>query len=114
MQLTDAGFVVKTAPSGADAIALIRQDPNGVDVLLTDYAMPMMTGVELISAARQYRSNLPAVIITGYAELDAIKSRPQDVAVLAKPFTIDGLLDALGTSLGRSEQPVQLARQPSI
>ena len=114
MQLTDAGFVVETASSGADAIALIRKDPNGLDVLVTDYAMPMMTGVELISAARQYRPSLPAVIITGYAELDAIKSRPQDVAVLAKPFTIEGLLDALGTGLGRSEEPVQLLRRPRV
>ena len=99
MQLTDHGFVVETASSGVEAIAMIGQDPARLDVLLTDYAMPLMSGLELVSAARQHRVDLPAVIITGYAELDAMSRRPGNVAVVTKPFTIDALLEVLKSSL---------------
>jgi DNA-binding NtrC family response regulator len=50
-----------------------------------------MSGADLIRRARNLLPGLPAVIVTGYAELDSIARRPEDVQVLAKPFTSDQL-----------------------
>jgi CheY-like chemotaxis protein len=101
MQLAEGGFIVSSASSGVEAIALIGRDPDAFDVLLTDYAMPLMSGLELVEAARKHRPDFPAVIVTGYAELDAMKARPPDVRVLSKPFSTTALLEALELSLLR-------------
>jgi PAS domain S-box-containing protein len=104
MQLTEGGYRVTSASSGVEAISMIGQNPEKYDLLLTDYAMPMMSGLELVEAARRYRPLLPAVIVTGYAQLEAISTRPHDVAVVAKPFTLAGLTDAVARSLRRDPE----------
>ena len=80
--LEDMGHRVQDASSGRMALELLAQHP--FDLIVTDYAMPGMTGVELIEAARQLRPDLRAVIVSGYAELPdgGIISVPR----LAKPF----------------------------
>jgi PAS domain S-box-containing protein len=65
--LEDAGFVVLTAASGAEAIARLETD-EPLDVLVTDYAMPGMDGIALIRQARTRRPDLPCMILTGYVE----------------------------------------------
>ena len=104
MQLSEEGFKVATASSGVEAIEMINQDPNAYDVLLTDYAMPLMSGLDLVAAARRHRARFPAVIITGYADVEAMKSRPNDVVVVAKPFTLANLLNALENSLSSTQR----------
>lgn len=99
MQLTEEGYQVQSAASGVEALTLIEQNPDAFDVLLTDYAMPLMTGLDLIAAARRQRTSLPAVVITGYAEVEAMKNRPDNVIVVAKPFTMASLILALESSL---------------
>jgi hypothetical protein len=46
MQLAEHGYVVTSVSSGVEAIAMIGQAPAKFDLLLTDYAMPMMSGLE--------------------------------------------------------------------
>jgi CheY-like chemotaxis protein len=99
MQLAEGGYLVSGASSGVEAVAMIGQDPHRFDVLLTDYAMPMMSGLELVEAARRHRPDLPAVIMTGYAQLEAMNARPSNVAVVSKPFTAAILGDAINRSL---------------
>ena len=99
MQLLESGFRVTAAASGIEAIAMIGEDPLRFDLLLTDYAMPMMSGLELVEGARRLRPNMPAVIITGYAQLEAMNSRPADVSIVSKPFTMQVLAEAIERSL---------------
>jgi signal transduction histidine kinase/DNA-binding response OmpR family regulator len=99
MQLAESGYAVTSASSGVEAIAMIGQDPMKFDILLTDYAMPMMSGLELVDAARKHRADFPAVIMTGYAQLEAMNSRPQDVTVVSKPFSGVALVDTIERSL---------------
>lgn len=99
MQLEEAGFRISSASSGVEAISIIGEDPDRFDVLLTDYAMPMMSGLELVAAARQHRPEFPAVIVTGFAEVEAMKSRPDNVMVIPKPFTAAALVEALESTL---------------
>ncbi len=63
-------FVVTTASDGLAALALLDVG-QPADVLVTDYAMPGMNGLALIGEARKRRPDLPALLLTGYAEADA-------------------------------------------
>ena len=79
------GIDVVRVGSGPEALDLVRTGDQ-VDALVTDFAMPGMTGVALIAEARRMRPRLPAIIITGYAGVEEIAALPSDVAVLRKPF----------------------------
>jgi CheY-like chemotaxis protein len=55
--------------------------------MISDYAMPHLSGTEFLRAARELCPDIPSLIITGYAEEDAIDDRPDGVEILLKPFT---------------------------
>jgi len=97
--LRDLGHSVVEASDGAGVLSLLRTDPNCCELLITDYAMPHVSGAEVIRQARALRPGLPAVIITGYADAQSISRRPEDVLVLAKPFTADQLTGAIAASV---------------
>jgi FixJ family two-component response regulator len=62
--------------------------------------MPMVSGLDVVRFARNVRADWPALIITGFADANAIAGRPEDVPVLFKPFTDAALVDrskALGS-----------------
>lgn len=86
--LEELGHRIVEAQSGPDALALLNVADRPYDLVVTDYAMPRMSGTELVREARGCRDGLPALIITGYADASGIADRPADVAVLAKPFTL--------------------------
>jgi PAS domain S-box-containing protein len=66
--LEDLGHDVIETHSGAKAVAVLR-DAQRVDLMITDFSMPGMTGLQLARAARQLRPELPILLATGYAEL---------------------------------------------
>lgn len=81
--LQDLGYDVTEAGSGAEALATLR-DGFRPDVLVTDYLMPGMNGVELVQAVRQQLPDLPALMISGYADVaDGLAGR---LPRLSKPF----------------------------
>ena len=81
--LRDIGYQVLTAASGGEALSLLRAD-NGIDLIISDYLMPGMNGVDLIQRARAIAPDVPALLITGYSN---IASGPgADLPRLAKPF----------------------------
>jgi len=65
------------------------------DAVVSDYAMPGVNGIDLIHEIRNIQPGLPAVIITGYADLGSGTSLPDGAVVLYKPFPRDRLLHAL-------------------
>ncbi|CAN7743973.1 response regulator [Mesorhizobium amorphae] len=93
--LRQSGFAVTCAAGGAEALAMIEQEPHEFHVIVTDFAMPLVSGVEVIRFARNLRSDWPAVIITGYADADAIADRPSNVPLLNKPFREKDLIDSI-------------------
>ena len=58
------------ADSGEKALELLKRQP--VDVIVSDQRMPGMTGIELLRAARELNPNAMRILLTGYADLDAI------------------------------------------
>ena len=65
------------------------------DVMVSDFAMPDMDGVELIKRARLLQPGLPAMVTTGYAEIGSAEALPPDVEVLHKPFQRHQLIEAV-------------------
>lgn len=87
-QLVELGYTALEAYSGREALAHIESHPE-IAALITDFSMPLMTGVELAEAALAIRPNLPVLLTTGYAEL------PEGTACqlprLEKPFSEEQL-----------------------
>jgi CheY-like chemotaxis protein len=104
--LKDLGHRVIEASDGPEVFALLANAPDCCDLLITDYAMPHVSGAEVIRHARALRETLPAIIITGYADESSIARRPDDVLVLAKPFTPDQLKNVMRNAV--TERPAAL------
>lgn len=99
--LSDAGYVVRQASSGRQALSLLR-DGLQVEALVTDYAMPGMTGAQLAREAALLRPRLPVLMITGFASLN--DQSIIDLPRLPKPFRQNELTDALADLLERARR----------
>jgi CheY-like chemotaxis protein len=106
--LEDLGHCVVQASDGPQVLKLLGESPECCDLLITDYAMPHVSGAEVIRHARALRPGLPAIIITGYADEASIARRPDDVLVLSKPFTPEQL-KAVMRNAAPEASPVPLA-----
>ena len=108
--LRDLGHSTVDVGSGAEAFEVLDGDGTPFGLLITDYAMPRQSGTEVIKLARQQHPDLPALIITGYADKQEIGGRPADVGLLMKPFTISELSKAVQRAIkpqfGRSRKAV--------
>jgi CheY-like chemotaxis protein len=92
----DLGCEVVQAPGGEQALALVDQLPRGPGLILLDYAMPAMNGLQLARALRERNITAPIALVTGYAELsEADIAAEQLGGLLRKPFTIRELRSLL-------------------
>ena len=82
--LEDLGHRVVETHSGDEALGLM-QEGFAPDILVTDYAMPGMTGMDLTVAVRKQHPTLPILLATGYAELQG--AQPIELPRIAKPYT---------------------------
>ena len=87
--LDDLGHTGLPASSGKEALDILRRG-DSVDLVITDQAMPHMTGQQLAEAIKKEWPELPVIIATGYAEMEPkFEARwPK----LSKPFTEDELV----------------------
>lgn len=85
------GYVIVSAADGTTALQLIASDPQ-IGILITDFAMPGLSGVELIDQATQMRPDLKVLLITGYPHADGLAELPSHITVLTKPFRRDALI----------------------
>ena len=69
-----------------------------IDLLITDYAMPGMTGVQLAEAARKLRPDLPILLATGYADLPA--RAKLELPRLSKPYQQKQLAEQITSLVG--------------
>jgi signal transduction histidine kinase len=97
--LEELGHDVADAAGGAEILEMVEQAPHDFDLVVTDYAMPLISGTELIRRLRNLRPRLPAIIVTGYADLSTISDRPEDVILLTKPFDPTQIDQAIRTAM---------------
>jgi len=101
--LEDSGHQVFEAANGAEALALLKDRTSDFDLLITDYAMPNLSGTDFLREARLLCPDVPALLITGYAETEMIRDKPEGVETLLKPFT-PAALDAAMARVRPSEK----------
>jgi CheY-like chemotaxis protein len=96
--LEDLGYAVIEADSGKRALEIIAGG-QAIDLMMTDQAMPGMTGIQLAELVRSKRPELPVLLATGYTDLPAGKMA--NLPRLSKPYQqaqlqaeIEKLLDA--------------------
>ncbi len=94
LKLRNAGYEVLTAPDGQEGLELALQ--HRPDLLITDYQMPFLTGVELCAALREHEStrDIPALMLTARGfRLDPIETRRARIDdIMSKPFSPRELL----------------------
>ena len=83
--LEDLGHVVTEVNSASQALAALSADDT-VDLVITDQAMPGMTGMELASRLRETHPSLPVVLASGYADLPDGDEGALNLPRLTKPF----------------------------
>jgi CheY-like chemotaxis protein len=95
--LEDAGYTVVRGSDADNALALLERHEGPLDLVLSDVAMPGLTGVELAAVIRSGHPDTPVAFMSGHAPdlEDAGES------VLAKPFTREALLTFIDQALSR-------------
>ena len=93
--LEELGLTVVQASSGGEALSLMETE--GFDLVITDHAMPKMTGAELMHKIRDRFPDMPLILATGYAELPTTAGL--QFIRLPKPYTLDDLEAALAASV---------------
>jgi PAS domain S-box-containing protein len=94
--LDDLGHAVTEARSGEEALSILEASP-GFDLIVSDQAMPGMTGLGLLAHVRASGRQTPFILASGYAELP--EQGPSDALRLAKPFDQNSLARAIDASL---------------
>jgi CheY-like chemotaxis protein len=97
--LEDMGHEVIEADSGAGALEILKAGQK-IDLLITDYSMPQMTGLQLALAARALRPELPVILATGYAELP--QGTDIDIPRLRKPYMQHQLVTEIAKALRKA------------
>lgn len=93
LMLEDLGHTVLEATAAADALEILHHER--VDLVISDHAMPRMTGSQLAEAIRREWPELPVILATGYAEIPR-DAGEADLPRLGKPFSQTQLAEAIG------------------
>ncbi len=97
--LADEGYQVDSAADGAKALA--KYKPNKYILIITDFLMPEMDGLELAEAIKNRSPRQPIMLVTGFVErlTEEDHRSPQFDLLLGKPFTRRDLHEALNRLL---------------
>ena len=95
--LEDIGCRVTAAASGEEALHELEQDK--FSIMLTDIAMPAMSGVELAKKARELVPEMPVLFASGYADLQAFGAQLSEETVVRKPYRLSELAARLEAML---------------
>src|SRR5688572_16120721 len=91
---------VYTASNGKEALPLVKK--GGIDLIISDYRMPGMDGLEFLTKCREAAPMVPRILITAYPELDAAVRAINEAQIqnfLTKPIMPDALMQAVNAAL---------------
>lgn len=101
MMLEGMGHTVVTAGGPSEAIRLVEENPNGIQLLITDVVMPEMNGKDLATEILSRVPGLKCLFMSGYSA-DALSRRSKldsEVHFIQKPFTLDDLMPKVRAAL---------------
>lgn len=97
------GHVVTMFTSAEDALEYLDVHGREIDLIITDYRMPQMNGLEFVQEVSKSFAGIPVMMLTGYAnEVDPRKIAEYDVKVVSKPVSAQILSEYIETLTKRS------------
>jgi CheY-like chemotaxis protein len=111
--LTRKGYRCSGYTDPREALDAARANPDQFDLVVTDYNMPYLSGLELAQALREIRADLPIVLASGYIteELRAKAFAAGVGELIYKPNTVDDLCEAVARLV--NAQTVRETPKPS-
>ncbi|MBS2014083.1 MAG: response regulator [Deltaproteobacteria bacterium] len=97
--LRGAGHTVLEARNGVEALEIVRTHPSPIHVVVSDMIMPKMGGRDLAAKLQAHDPPVPVILMSGYADGMEGKAEGEKWAFLAKPFSADGLVDAVAKAV---------------
>ena len=102
--LAPGGFTVKKFTDPDEALKSFAKARPKPDVLVTDYAMGKMNGVELLEKCRAHRSDVKCVLLSGTVGAEVVLDAPTKVdRFVGKPYQPETLLELVRRVLGERE-----------
>ena len=91
------GYRVDISESGLAALEVFRGDPDGFDLIITDYTMPEMTGTDLAKAVMNIRDDIPVILSTGFSEqINEEKAKALGIrAFVMKPIVMNEMAETI-------------------
>ena len=104
--ISHLGYSAYTCSHAEEALKFL--EGHKVDLMLVDYRMPELTGLDLISILKEEGRMLPVVMLTGYDETEAraLADKRDQLIVLKKPIDLPVLATAMEKALGAAPQMV--------
>ena len=96
--LNDLGYQATVFTDSLEAIKAIEQNPKWVDILITDYSMPRLTGLEIVNTLQASGITIPTILTSGFLET-TIEERARQLGItefVLKPITSYRITDAIG------------------
>ena len=104
--LEDLGHTALAASSAMEALDIIRE--NAVDLVITDQAMPQMTGLQLVDAIHREWPALAVILAAGFAE--TAPGEGAGLRKLAKPFTQHELAVQVAAAQAKMKSSARVVR----
>ena len=95
--LRELGYCVRETPNGENALAILSE--FSPDLLIVDFAMPGMSGAEVVAAARKGNAHLKILFLSGFADSKALEAAVGAAPLLRKPFRPIELATAVRSTL---------------
>ncbi|GJD29947.1 Sensor kinase CckA [Methylobacterium adhaesivum] len=101
--LSARGYTVLEAASGLDALKIIEDTDQPIDLVVSDVVMPEMDGPTLLRELRKHHPDLKVIFVSGYAEDAFRKNLPdgEDFNFLPKPFSLKQLVETVKETIAR-------------
>lgn len=101
------GYGVITANSGEGAMRCLYDKKGKIDLVITDYLMPGMNGMELLGMLRSVYPDLPVLFMSAYMDTKLVHeaSRRRCDGILEKPFSLQQLIEEIEIVRRRSTNP---------
>ena len=114
LETIEQGLEVAEAPSGEEA--LLEAARKKVDLLVSDFRLPGITGVELVKKFRARNPDIKIILITGVSDTRALReiNEAEVDAYFSKPVPMSEFLDAVERSLGLESTIIQKPTEKEV
>jgi CheY-like chemotaxis protein len=86
------------------ALTVLQNDPGAIDLVISDYNMPGISGLEVAREVRRMKPNIPVIVTSGFID-EALRAQAEDAGVSELLFKADSI-DVLCTTVARVAQTI--------